>query len=226
VSNDSWITVTSGSGGTGSGTVSYSVAANTTGSAREGTITVVGRTFTIRQAKSTFADDPDNVFTPYIYAIYADGITVGCGDRGYCPSTPVSRGQMAAFIIRAKYGENFTYTGTPYFSDVPADNAFFKYVQKMKDDGITALSGTYMVDDTVSREQMAAFIIRAQYGENFTYTATPYFTDVPSSSAFFKYVQKMKDDGITTTSGTYMASSNVTRDQMAAFLSRAFLGME
>jgi len=225
ISNDSWITITSGSDGTGSGTVSYSVAANTTGSAREGTITIVGRTFTMRQAKSTFADDPNNVFTPYIYAIYTEGITVGCGSGMYCSSSNVTRGQMAAFIIRAKYGENFTYTGTPYFSDVPADSTFFKYVQKMKDDGITAVSGTYMVDDTVTREQMAAFIIRAQYGENFTYTPTPYFTDVPSTSIFFKYVQKMKDDGITTTSGNYMASSNVTRDQMAAFLGRAFLGM-
>jgi hypothetical protein len=36
----------------------------------------------------------------------------------------------------------------------------------------------------------------------------------------------MKDEGITTTTGTYMPSSNVTREQMAAFLARAFLGME
>ena len=51
-SNDSWITITLGSSGTGSGTVSYSIAANTTGSNRTGTITIGGQTFTITQQAS------------------------------------------------------------------------------------------------------------------------------------------------------------------------------
>jgi hypothetical protein len=85
---------------------------------------------------------------------------------------------------------------------------------------------------------MAAFIIRAiysQYGvdskgypysnENFDYSPTPYFTDVSSTHVFFKYVQKMKDDGITAVTGIYDVDAPVTRDQMAAFLARAFLGM-
>ena len=49
-SNASWITVTSGSGGTGNGTVAYSVAQNLTGTTRVGTITVEGRTFTVTQS--------------------------------------------------------------------------------------------------------------------------------------------------------------------------------
>jgi hypothetical protein len=225
-SNDSWISITSGNSGTGSGTVAYSISNNTSGNHRKGTITIGGQTFTIYQAKSIFLDDPNNVFSPYIYAIYAEGITVGCGSNSYCPSMSVTRGQMAAFIIRAKFGETFNYTTTPYFIDVPSNNDFFKYVQKLKDEGLTVLTGTYMVDDIVTREQMAAFIIRAKYGETFDYTQTPYFSDVPSTNTFFKYVQKMKDTGITAVTGTYMASSNVTRDQMAAFLGRAFLGMQ
>jgi Putative binding domain, N-terminal len=48
-SNASWITVTSGSSGTGSGTVNYSVAANQ-GSSRSGTMTIAGKTFTVNQA--------------------------------------------------------------------------------------------------------------------------------------------------------------------------------
>ena len=224
-SNDSWITISSGASGTGDGAVTFTVDANTTGSHRRGTLTIDGATITIRQAKAPFSDDPADVFTKYIYAIYNEGITVGCGADMYCPLNNITRGQMAAFIIRAKYGETFSYTATPYFSDVPANNTFFKYVQKMKDTWITTTTGTYMVDDFVTREQMAAFIIRAKYGESFSYTATPYYTDVPSTSVFFKYVQKMKDDGITTTTGNYMASDNVTREQMAAFLGRAFLRM-
>jgi len=43
-SNDSWITITSGTSGTGSGTVNYSVSANTTTSQRTGTMTIAGET--------------------------------------------------------------------------------------------------------------------------------------------------------------------------------------
>ena len=104
---------------------------------------------------------------------------------------------MAAFIIRAIYGETFIYPQTPYFSDVPSSHAFFDYVQKLKNMGITAVSGVYGVDDYVTRGQVAAFIIRAIYGETFSYTQSPYFIDVPDTHIFFKYVQKVKDTGIT-----------------------------
>ena len=36
-----------------------------------------------------------------IDSVAAAGITNGCGPRRYCPSTPVSRAQMAAFLRRA-----------------------------------------------------------------------------------------------------------------------------
>ncbi len=52
-SNDSFITITSGAGGTGNGTVSYSVAANTGASTRQGTLTIAGQTFTVIQAGLT-----------------------------------------------------------------------------------------------------------------------------------------------------------------------------
>ncbi|HKR15391.1 MAG TPA: Calx-beta domain-containing protein [Pyrinomonadaceae bacterium] len=45
-----WITVTSGSSGTGNGTVNYSVASNTGASQRTGTITVNGQVHTVTQA--------------------------------------------------------------------------------------------------------------------------------------------------------------------------------
>jgi hypothetical protein len=49
-SDSSWITVTSGTGGTGNGNVSYSVAANPTSNPRTGTINVGGQIFTVTQA--------------------------------------------------------------------------------------------------------------------------------------------------------------------------------
>jgi len=51
VSNASWIIITSNSSGTGSGTVNYSVDSNTSASARTGTMTIAGRTFTVSQER-------------------------------------------------------------------------------------------------------------------------------------------------------------------------------
>ncbi|MGH9845746.1 MAG: Kelch repeat-containing protein, partial [Blastocatellia bacterium] len=51
--NASWITITSGSSGSGNGTVNYSVAQNTSAAQRTGTMTIAGQTFTVTQAGST-----------------------------------------------------------------------------------------------------------------------------------------------------------------------------
>jgi bacillolysin len=57
-SNDTWITVTGGSSGSGNGTVSYGVAPSAT-PARTGTMTIGGQTFTVEQASGcTYALDP------------------------------------------------------------------------------------------------------------------------------------------------------------------------
>lgn len=48
-SNVPWVTITAGGSGQGSGTVRYSVAANTTGAARSGTLSIAGLLFTIEQ---------------------------------------------------------------------------------------------------------------------------------------------------------------------------------
>jgi hypothetical protein len=52
-SSAGWITITSGSSGTGSGTVGFNVAANTVTSSRAGTISVGGETVTVSQAGVT-----------------------------------------------------------------------------------------------------------------------------------------------------------------------------
>src|SRR5271157_4784657 len=51
--NTSWLTVTSGASGSGNGTVNYSATANSGSSARTGTITIGGQTFTVAQAAAS-----------------------------------------------------------------------------------------------------------------------------------------------------------------------------
>ncbi len=51
---------------------------------------------------ATFNDVPTSDFGfQYIEALYASGITGGCGGANYCPDSPVTRRQMAIFIAKA-----------------------------------------------------------------------------------------------------------------------------
>jgi hypothetical protein len=102
---------------------------------------------------------------------------------------------MAIFIVRAIYGsDNFTYTATPYCTDVTPATFGFKWIQKLKDLGITAgcTVTTYCPTAVAARDQMAVFIIRARL------------------------------DGITSgcTVTSYCPIDAVTRGQMAAFIMR------
>jgi uncharacterized coiled-coil protein SlyX len=48
-----------------------------------------------------FNDVPaSSPFCPFIEELVRRGITTGCGGGNYCPSAPVSRAQMAAFLIK------------------------------------------------------------------------------------------------------------------------------
>lgn len=48
-----------------------------------------------------FTDDTDSAFEPDINRLAASGITAGCTPTTYCPTDPVTRAQMAAFLRRA-----------------------------------------------------------------------------------------------------------------------------
>ena len=191
-------------------------------------------TFTV---DTTFGDvslaDETQTFITAIDDMLSKGITSGCTATPleYCPTLNVTRGQMAVFIIRSIYGSNnFSYNPTPYFTDatVASVGSFFPYVQKMHELGITSgcTTTTYCPDLNVTRGQMAVFIIRARYGTtfNFDYPSTPLFTDATAASvgSFFKYIQRMKVDNITSgcTTITYCPDLVVTRDQMAVFMIR------
>ena len=81
----------------------------------------------------------------------------------------------------------------------------------------------------VSREQMAAFIVRAIEGEpaaNYCASGSP-FTDVTAADWSCIYIKRLSEMGITTGygDGRYGPLDLVTRAQMAVFLGRAFLGM-
>ena len=50
---------------------------------------------------NSFTDDNGSIFEPQIEILYENGITSGCDAEKFCPNDFVTRGQMAAFLVRA-----------------------------------------------------------------------------------------------------------------------------
>ncbi len=110
-----------------------------------------------------FADDAGSVFEAEIDALAAAGITSGCSSQGFCPDDPVTRAQMATFLVNA-----FDLTGgegTDLFSD---DSGVHELdIDTLGTSGVTQgcnppLNDRYCPDDPVTRGQMAAFLHRAE----------------------------------------------------------------
>jgi hypothetical protein len=219
-----------------SGNHQYTVEPNPGATARVGSLIVSDKAFPLiqlgRNPAAVFQDVPvAHPFFPHIGVLKDSGVTKGCTATNFCPDQSTTRGQMAAFLVRAILGDTFDYSPRPYFTDVPETHPFFNYIQKLRELGVTAgcTLTEYCPDTTVTRGQMAAFLIRARLGikagDTFHYTATPYFLDAPDSHPFFSYIQKMKDLGITNgvTATTYGPEDPNTRGQMAVFLIRGLL---
>jgi hypothetical protein len=117
-------------------------------------------------AGTVFYDVPfDNIYVDWIEQLYADGITAGCGVKLYCPDDPVTRAQMAIFLLRAKYGKDYEppaiEDGTG-FNDVAADDFAAAWIKQLALEGITAGcgGGNYCPDQAVTRAQMAVFLVK------------------------------------------------------------------
>jgi uncharacterized delta-60 repeat protein len=114
------------------------------------------------------------------------------------------------------------------FQDVPPSHLFYTEIGKLSARGVTVGcgGGNYCPDQVVTREQMAAFIMRAR--DEFSPPTPPSqrFDDVGPSSPFYNFVDRMAARGITlgcsATPPLYCPNAAVTRGQMAVFLVRAF----
>ncbi len=118
--------------------------------------------------------------------------------------------------------------GTLPFSDISDPNYSYatQSIVHIYNAGITqgCGDGKYCPGDTVTRDQMAAFLARALHLNTGTCITQPFY-DVPVNSWFCPYVEAIKNAGITQGygNGYYGPYDPVNRAQMAVFLDRAFL---
>jgi hypothetical protein len=111
---------------------------------------------------NVFDDVPEtNAFCRWIEELSRRGVAGGCGDGNYCPEAPVTREQMAVFVLRTLDAAlDPPACGTPVFDDVPADSPFCRWVEELARRGVVSGcgGGRYCPQAAVTREQMGVFI--------------------------------------------------------------------
>jgi hypothetical protein len=117
-------------------------------------------------AGDIFGDVPSSYWSAaWIQQLASDGITGGCGFGNYCPESPVTRAQMAIFLLRSKYGASYSppaVGGSTGFGDVDPTYWAAAWIKQLVAEGITAGCGTglYCPESPVTRAQMAVFLVK------------------------------------------------------------------
>ena len=114
--------------------------------------------------QGAFPDVPcPSTFAAWIEDLAGQGITGGCGSGNYCPQNPVRRDQMAAFLLRTKYGSS--YAPPPCggdFDDVACPSLFADWIEQLAEEQITTGCGgpNYCPLNPNTRGQMAVFLTK------------------------------------------------------------------
>jgi hypothetical protein len=113
---------------------------------------------------AAFSDVPcSDPYSPWVNELVRRGVTAGCGGGNYCPNSPVTREQMAVFLLVTKQGAGYSPDRScipaPFY-DVPCYSTFFPWVKQLAALGVTAGcgGGNYCPGTSVSRAQMSVFI--------------------------------------------------------------------
>ncbi|MGH8958783.1 MAG: M15 family metallopeptidase, partial [Acidimicrobiia bacterium] len=168
-----------------------------------------------------FGDDDQNPFAPDIEWAAAEGITIGCNppfNDWFCPRLPVTRAQMATFLVRAL---DLPAASQDFFGD-DSTSSHQADINSLAAAGVTTgcTAGSYCPELSVTREQMASFLVRAF---DLPTGATNPFADVGGTHA--ADIAAIHEAGITTGCSlaplSYCPGGLVLREQMAAFLHRA-----
>jgi glucose/arabinose dehydrogenase len=184
---------------------------------------------------SSFADVSTTFWAwNWIETLYSNGVTAGCGTNPlrYCPGSIVTRDQMAVFLLRGEHGSNYTPPpATGIFEDVPVSYWAAPWIEQLYTEGVTEGCSVspllYCPTSSVTRSQMAVFLLKAKHGSSYTPPPeTGIFGDVPSNYWAVQWIEQLYHEGITVGCSAspllYCPDSAVGRDQMAVFLTRTY----
>src|SRR5262249_56463134 len=128
-----------------------------------------------------------------------DGITAGCGGGNYCPDGPVTRAQMSVFLLKSHDGPDYIPPQFgPIFNDVPNGAFAADWINQLWSRSISygCGDGDYCPDSSVTRAQMAVFILKTQ-GNFYPPPASGIFADVPPGAFAADFIEQLYATGVT-----------------------------
>jgi hypothetical protein len=114
---------------------------------------------------------------------------------------------MAIFLLRGMHGSSYAppaVGASTGFTDVPVGYWAAAWIKQLAAEGITSGCGTgvYCPDATVTRAQMAIFLLRSKHGLVYTPpAATGVFTDVPVGYWADRWIEQLAAEAITSGCG-------------------------
>jgi hypothetical protein len=175
---------------------------------------------------------PSNTFHDFVNTVARNGVTAGCGGGNYCGTAPVTRAQMAVFLLKAKHGSAFVPPSCAgIFDDVACPGGFaVDWIEELFNEGITGGCGgtSYCPSNAVRRDQMAVFLLKASQGSSYAPPAATgaVFADVPANAFAADWIEDLYARNITSGCMTnplrYCPSNTNNRQQMAVFLTKTF----
>ena len=176
------------------------------------------------------------------FALLAGSPAIDAGTNTGCPTTdqrgmarPVDGDAVVGAICDiGAYEYAPPAPPTVTFGDVPVDYWAWKYIESIYAAGITGGCSTspmnYCPTDTVTRAQMAIFLLRGIHGGNYTPPAATgaVFGDVPADHWAGSWIEELSAEGITSGcgNGNYCPDAVITRAEMSIFLLRAKYGKD
>ena len=108
----------------------------------------------------TYTDTDGHLFSEDIEAITEAGIGFGCSEFDYCPDAPLTRQEMARFLV-GTFDIPLLASQSGVFDDIDA-NPFSRYIEAIEAVGVTlgCTETSYCPSEVVTREQMASFFVR------------------------------------------------------------------
>ncbi|MEX0881251.1 MAG: S8 family serine peptidase [Thermoanaerobaculia bacterium] len=177
-----------------------------------------------------FDTPPSHAFHDFVNTLSRNWLTNGCGEGNFCPDAPVTRAQMAVFLLRAEHGIIYTPPFcTGIFLDTPCPGPFTDWIEQLAAEGVTSGcgNGNYCPDNAVTRAQMAVFLLRTLLGSGYVPpVVAQIFDDVPPGAFAYDWINDLSGRGVTGGCSSspllYCPGNSNTRGQMAVFIVKIF----
>jgi hypothetical protein len=225
----------------GAATSTAVAATNTPGATRTAVVATntPGATGTPILNVCTFTDvDPSNPFYAFVRCLACRNIVSGYGDGSFRPNADVTRGQLAKILANAAGLTDAIPATQQTFADVPSNNPFWLFIERLAahdaingyscggaGEGCDAQNRPYFRwGANANRGQIAKITaLAAGYMESIP-TTRQTFSDVPSSSPFWLWIEQLAAQGVINgySDGTFRWGANATRGQMTKIGAQAF----